>query len=162
MDLVRCSEALRHPLNDLLGRAVGDDPGHAESRAHNRQPDAGVAPEELLVGDRHREARRVSERVLEELEGIEPDLGGLLNDRPRRLFPLVPLVGGRADNVLGEAVHPFLDLPLLFVQLHRELRCLSSGPFVRLYNHCVFFGGTEYGRPAHSFRCLRAVSLNQD
>ena len=48
--------------------------------------------------------------------------GGLLDDRPRRLLPLVPLVGGRADHVLGEVVDPSLDLQLVLVQLERELR----------------------------------------
>ena len=37
LDLVRRAEALRDPLDDLLGRAVGDDAGHAERRAHDRR-----------------------------------------------------------------------------------------------------------------------------
>ena len=141
LDLVGRPEALRHPLDDLLRRPVGDDPSDAKGRAEDAEADAGVAPEELFVGDRHRKAGRVGEGVLQELEGVQPDLGGLLDDRPGRLFALVPLVGRRADDILGEAVNPLLDLPLLVVQLHRELRRLSSRPFVSLYNHCFSFDG---------------------
>ena len=58
-DLVGRAVALRHPLDDLLGRAVAGDAGGGEARAEDRQADAGVAPEQLLDGDRQREAGRV-------------------------------------------------------------------------------------------------------
>ena len=61
------------------------------------------------------------ERLGEEVEGVEADLGRLLDDRPRRLLALVPFVGGRSDDVLGEVVHPFLELELVLVELEREV-----------------------------------------
>ena len=85
------------------------------------EPDARVAPEELLARDRVRQAGGIGERVDREVERVEPDLRGLLDDRPRRLFALVPLVGGRPDDVGGELVHPVLDLLLLLVELQGEL-----------------------------------------
>ena len=55
-----------------------------------------------------------------ELHGVEPDPGGLLDDGPRRLLALVPLVGGGADDVLGEVVDPLLDLELVLVEVEGE------------------------------------------
>ena len=46
--LRRRAVALRHPLDDLLGRAVAGDAGGGEAGAEDRQADAGVAPEQLL------------------------------------------------------------------------------------------------------------------
>ena len=112
--------ALRHPLHDLLGRAVAGDAGGGEGRAHDRHADAGVTPEQLLDGDRQRQPGRVADRVHQEVDAVEADLGRLLDDRPRELLALVPLVGGRADDALGEVVHPLLDLQLVFVE--RQVR----------------------------------------
>ena len=83
--------------------------------------DAGVAPAQLLRHERQREAGLVAERVGEELPRVEADAGGLLDDRPRRLFPLVPLGTGGPDDVGGEVVDPFLDLQLIFVEIEREV-----------------------------------------
>ena len=47
------------------------------------------------------------------LEAVEADLRGLLDDRPGRLLALVPLGGGRAHDVLGEAVDPVADVRLV-------------------------------------------------
>ena len=122
LDVVGGAEALRHPLHDLLGRAVAGDAGGGEARAEDGQADAGVTPEQLLERDRQRQAGGVADRGLgEEVEGVEADLGRLLDDRPRELLPLVPLVGGRADDLLGEVVDPLLDLLLIFVQVQGEL-----------------------------------------
>ena len=55
-------------------------------------------------------------RVGDEVEAVEADLGGLLDDRPRELLALVPLVAGRADDGLGEVVDPLLDLQLVLVE----------------------------------------------
>ena len=68
--------------------------------------------------------------VGEEVPRVEADLGGLLDDRPRRLLPLVPLGRGGADHVGGEVVDPLLDLQLVFVELERERRHGSSGQTV--------------------------------
>ena len=56
-----------------------------------------------------------------EVEAVQADLGGLLDDRPRGLLTLVPLVGGRADDVLGEVVDPLLQLELVLVEGEREV-----------------------------------------
>jgi hypothetical protein len=112
---LRRPEALRHPLHDLLRRSVGDDPGHAESGAEDGKPDAGVAPEQFLVADGHRESSRVGKGVLQEFERVKADLGRLLDNGPRRLFPLVPFMSGGTDDVLGETMNPVLHLPLVFV-----------------------------------------------
>ena len=121
LDLLGRAEALRHPLGHLLGRAVGEDARDAEGGAEDRQRDAGVAPGELLTDDRKQLARGVAEHVGHEVERVEPDVGGLLDDRPRRLLPLVPLVGRGAHHRLREIVHPLLDLELVLVEIEREL-----------------------------------------
>ena len=126
LDLVRGAEALRAPLGDLLGGAVGDDARQAERAAEDGEPQTGVAPGELLVGDGQEQAGGVEEALGHEVEGVQPDAGGLLDDGPGRLLALVPFVGGRAHDVLGEVVHPLLDLELVFAQLERELRHVPS------------------------------------
>ena len=113
--------ALRHPFDDLLGRAVAGDSGRGEPGAHDRHADAGVTPEDLLDGDRQRESGRVGHRVHDEVDAVQADLGGLLDDRPRELLALVPLVGGGPDDVLGEVVTPLLQLQLVFVEIQREV-----------------------------------------
>ena len=55
--LVGGAEALRDPLADLLGRALAEDRGDGERGAEDRHADAGVAPEQLLVDDRHASGR---------------------------------------------------------------------------------------------------------
>ena len=121
-DLLRRAEALRHPLHDLLGRAVGDDARHRERRAEDGERDPGVAPTHLFADDRPRETGGVGEGVGAELGRVEPDLGGLLDDGPRSLLPLVPLVRRGTDDRLGEVVDPFLDLQLVLVEVEREGR----------------------------------------
>ena len=52
-----------------------------------------------------------------EVHAVEPDLGGLLDDRPRELLALVPLLGRRTHDVdLAKAVDPLLQLELVLVQ----------------------------------------------
>ncbi len=51
------AEALLDPLGHLLGRALAEDRGDRERGAHDRHPDPGVAPEQLLVDDRQGQAR---------------------------------------------------------------------------------------------------------
>ena len=83
-------------------------PGHGQRRAEDGQRDAGVAPAHLLVDQAHEQTGRVGEALRDEVEGVEADLGRLLDDGPRRLLPLVPLGAGGADDVLGELVDPLL------------------------------------------------------
>ena len=113
-------------------------PAAARAGAHDRHADAGVAPEQLLDGDRQREPGRVADRVEQEVDAVQADLRGLLDDRPRELLALVPLVGGRADDVLGEVVDPLLDLQLVLVEGQREV---GHGPKL----------------PAGNIECLPAV-----
>ena len=121
LDVVGRPEALRDPLADLLGRAVGEDAGHGERRAEDGQRDAGVAPTHLLVDEAHEQAGRVGEALGDEVEGVQPDLGRLLDDGPRRLFTLVPLGAGGAHDVLGELVDPLGDLELVLVEVEGEV-----------------------------------------
>ena len=124
-------EALRHPLHDLLGRAVAEDARNAERGAHDGEADAGIAPEQLLVEHRHHQPGRVREGVRDEVERVQADLRRLLDDRPRGLLPLVPLVGGRTDDVLGEVVDPLLDLELVLVESEGEI------------GHCCYLRGED-------------------
>ena len=82
------------------GVPLPDDAGGGEARAEDRQADAGVAPEQLLDGDRQGEAGGVAHHgVGHEVDAVEADLGGLLDDRPRELLPLVPLLRRGAHDV---------------------------------------------------------------
>ena len=120
LDVPGRAVALRHPLDDLLGRPVAGDASSSEGGAHDRHADPGVAPEQLLDGDRQRETGRVAHRVHQEVDAVQPDLGGLLDHRPGELLALVPLVGGGADHALGEVVDPLLDLQLVLVERQGE------------------------------------------
>src|SRR5262249_2460612 len=77
---------------------------------------------ELLVDDREGEAGGVRPELGDGLEPVEADLGGLLDDRPGKLLPLVPLVRGRTDRLLREAVRPLADVLLILGELEREGR----------------------------------------
>ena len=107
------AEHLRRPLADLLRSAVAGDRGRRERCPDDGQADARVAPEQLLHRDRQPEPGLVEALRGEEVEGVETDLGGLLEHRPRELLALVPLCGGRTDDVLGEGVHPLLQLDVV-------------------------------------------------
>ncbi len=84
----------------------------AQRGAHDRHADAGVAPEQLLVDDRQRQAARVGEELRHPFEPVQPDLGGLFDDRPRRLLALVLLMAAGPHHVGGEAVDPVADVLL--------------------------------------------------
>ena len=134
LDVARRAVALGYPLHDLLGRAVAGDPGGGEAGAHDRHADAGVAPEQLLDGDRQRQPGRIAHRVHQEVDAVEADLGGLGDDGPGELLALVPLVGGGADDAFGEVVHPLLDLQLVLVECEGEGHGLKLPPG----NHTVY------------------------
>src|SRR5690349_10313597 len=106
---------------------MGAEQGHA---------DAGVTPEQLLADDRQQQAGRVYEEAHGRLQAVEPGPGRFLNDRPRRLLALVPLVRGRPDDLGRELVHPVAKLLLVVVQLHAEGRPARLGAFGgHLRNH---------------------------
>src|SRR4051812_35385635 len=130
-------EALRDPLAHLLGRARAEDARHRERRTHDRHADAGVAPEELLVHDREREAGLVGPELGDRLEAVEPDLRRLLDHRPGRLLLLVPLCGSRPNDPVGEPVDPVADVLLVLVQRHREV----------LLGRLAVGGDLGFGRP---------------
>ena len=98
LEVTRAAEHLRDPLHRLLVGAVAADGGGRERRTDDGQADAGVAPEELLHRDRDAEPGLVEALGGPEVERVEPDLGGLLDDRPRELLALVPLGGRRAGS----------------------------------------------------------------
>ncbi len=87
--------------------------GGGQRGADDGEADAGVAPEQLLHGDRQPEPGLVEALGGEEVERVEADLRGLLDHRPGELLALVPLGRRRADHVLGERVHPLLQLDVV-------------------------------------------------
>ncbi len=121
LHLVGRAVALGHPLHDLLGRAVAGDPRRGEGGTNDRHADARIAPEQLLDRDRQRQPGRVARGVEQEVDAVQTDLGGFLDDGPRELLALVPLRGDRPDDTLGEVVDPLLDLELVFVEVEREV-----------------------------------------
>ena len=119
--LARCRSTAGIRSPHLLRGPLPEDRGDGERGAHDRHPDPGVAPEELLVGDRQRQARLVGPELGQRLEAVEADLRRLLDHRPGRLLALVPLGGRRPDDLLGEPVDPLADVLLVLVQLEAEL-----------------------------------------
>ena len=106
LEVARGAEHLRDPLEHLLLGAVAAHAGGGQRRTDDRQADAGVAPAQLLHGDRDAEAGRVEALGGEEVHRVDAGLGGLLDDGPGELLLLVPLRGGGTDDVGGEAVQP--------------------------------------------------------
>ena len=119
--VLRRAVALRDPLAHLLAACRWRrSPADRERRAHDRHADAGVAPEQLLVDDRQRQAGRVGVELGERLEAVEADLRRLLDHRPRRLLALVPLGRRGAHDVRGEAVDPVADVALVVGEIEVE------------------------------------------
>ena len=97
-------------------------PAAARPGAEDRQRDARVPQNSSSMRDGEREARLVAHHgVGHEVHPVEADLGGLLDDRPRRLLALVPLLPGGADDGVGELVDPVAQLLLVVGQLEGEL-----------------------------------------
>ena len=87
-------EALPDPFRHLLGRALTEDGGDGQRRAHDRHPDPRVAPEELLVDDRQHQPGLVEPELRQALVAVQPDLRRLGDHGPGGLLALVPLGGG--------------------------------------------------------------------
>src|SRR5205807_5969368 len=81
-----------------------------------RQGDAGATPEQLLGDERQGQPARVLGCLHVDVDGVEPHLGGLLQDVPRELLGLVVVRGDRPYLLLGEVVSPLLQLALLLGQ----------------------------------------------
>ena len=120
--LLDAAEALRDPLADLLAGALAEDRRDGQPGAHDGHADAGIAPEELLVDDRQQQPGGVGVELRQRVEPVEPDLGRLADDRPRRLLALVPFVCGRTHDALGEAVDPVANVLLILGERQRERR----------------------------------------
>ncbi len=115
LTLLGGAEALGDPLAHLLRGPLAEDRGDRERGAHDRHADSGVAPEELLVGDRQRQSGFIGPKLGQRLEAVEADLGRLLDDRPRRFLALVPFGRGGPNDALGETVNPVADVLLILV-----------------------------------------------
>ncbi len=92
----------------------------------DRHADAGVAPEELLVGDRQRQAGLVGPELAERLRSCR-GRSWRPPGSPARASPRArptPTAAG-PDDALGEAVHPLADVLLVLVQLEGEPRLPS-------------------------------------
>ena len=113
LDVVWSAEASRDPLEHLLGRAIGEDRRAGQVRSEDAESDAGIAPEQLLVDQGHGEASRVAEARMQEVEGVEADLGRLPDDRPGCFLALVPLLRSRAYNFGSEVMDPVAELDLI-------------------------------------------------
>ena len=136
LDVVGGPEALRDPLHLLLGGAVGHDPGDRQGRAHDRQADPGVAPGELLEGQHHLEPQRIAEGVGHEVEAVEADLGRLLDDRPRRLLALVPLVGDGSDGFSAKSCTHFCSVSWSSLSSSEKSGMRSSVSIGRVRQSC--------------------------
>ncbi|CAM5713488.1 hypothetical protein SAFG77S_02900 [Streptomyces afghaniensis] len=121
LDVVGIAVHLRDPGADLLLSAVGEDADGGETGADDGQGYARVAPEQLLHRHGDAEAGGVEVLLGVEVQGVDADLGGLLDDRPGSLLTLVPFGGRGADHIGREAVRPVPDLLLFVVELHGEL-----------------------------------------
>jgi hypothetical protein len=114
------------PGRDLLGRALREDGGDRQSRALDGEGDPGATPGQLLGDQRRHDAGGVGVHLLEEVDPVKANLGGLLDHRPRELLRLVVLHRDGPDLLLREGVDPFPDLPLLVTQLERNHLALGS------------------------------------
>lgn len=86
------------------------------------RPMPAVAPEEFLERHGQRQAALLEPLGGEEVEGVEPYLGRLLDDRPGRLLAFVPFRARGADHVAGERVHPVAYLDHVVTELRAEPR----------------------------------------
>src|SRR3954452_11224165 len=120
LDVAGRAEALRRPAGELLvGRRLADR-GQRERRQHDRQPDPGAAPEQLLHHDRQRQPGRIGRQLRVELPVIEALAGGFLEYGPRQLLLAVVLGGDRPDDLAGEPVTLVAQLPLIVGELEVE------------------------------------------
>jgi hypothetical protein len=104
LQIPRRTETFGRPLQHLLGRSGLADRGKRQRGHHDRQADAGAAPEQLLHEHRQRHSRRIADQIAVEQRAVESAFGRLLEHRPRKLLALVVLERNRADAILREFV----------------------------------------------------------
>ena len=144
MRLVDGAEHLRQPLAELLGRSGRGQRRRGQAGAQDRQRDARVTPEHLLEDRQHAEPARLGGLRREQFHRVQADLGGLLDDRPRRLLALVPFRRRGSDDLLSEVVNPVTDLDDVLGQLERKRH--ATGPFGGIVPR---IGGRTGWRPRH-------------
>ena len=132
LEVARVAEALGRPAQQLLGRRGLRHRGQRQRRHHDRQPDPGAAPEQLLHEQRQREPGRVADQVAVEERVVEALLRGGLDHLPRELLLAVVARRDRADHLLGEAVGA-LDQVVLGggereVEAHRSITATTPWP----------------------------------
>jgi hypothetical protein len=104
LEVTRRAEALRRPLQHLLGGSGLADRGQRQRRHHDRQTDSGATPEQLFHEHRQRKPGRVADEIAIEQRTVEAALGGLFEHRPGVLLLLVVVQGHRPDDRFGELV----------------------------------------------------------
>ena len=97
----------------LVGRRLTDG-GERQRRQHDRQPDPGTAPEQLLHHDRQRQPGGVTRQFRIQLPLVEPLARRVLEHRPRQLLPAVVLRCDRTNDLARERV-ALLPQPSLLV-----------------------------------------------
>ena len=121
LDLLGSPEALGPPLAELLGCPVGDDARQPQGAAEDGEPDPGVTPRQLLVGDRHHQPPGSKKHWVMKSKEYSPIRAASSMIGHGVSSPLVPFVGRRSDDILREVVDPLLDLQLVFAEIEREL-----------------------------------------
>src|SRR5581483_5519411 len=121
---------------------------------------------QLLGDEGGHDAGGVGVRLLEEVDAVEPHLGGLLHDRPRELLDLVVVRGDWSDLFFSERVNPVPDLALLVGQLKRNHpRLLSAAPVgapgqsTHWYARVPFFLRVKLRRSASLCQLVRSEEL---
>ena len=104
LEVTRGAEALRRPLQHLLGGGGLADRRQRQRRHHDRQTDSGATPEQLFHEHRQRKPGRVADEIAIEQRTVEAALGGLFEHRPGELLLLVVVQGHRPDDRFGELV----------------------------------------------------------
>src|SRR5204862_2153684 len=106
LQVARLAEALGRPAQELIRRGRLRHPRQRQRGHHDREPDAGAAPEQLLHEQWQREADGVADQVAVEERVVETLPRGLLEHRPGELLALVVVLGHRPDHLGGEAMCP--------------------------------------------------------
>ena len=99
---VAASDAAARPVPEM------DSPMPASPQNISSNSDQGAQPAGFGMHGDHQFHR------------VQPDLRGLLDDRPGRFLPFVPLRRRRTNDVLSEVVHPVAELDDVVREFERE------------------------------------------